>query len=362
MRHGFRKYIALWIILILIGSVLFFPFKIQFNFRSSSWIQPLKKWSVRTDLEGNFYSELENFETGAVEQSTSYRFDRGDIATLQLAEGVRNNAYVIQDDTVGWLYSRMMEEKIKQLENLILVHKQLLNSSQTGEKAEIVENLRQKMILAEQQYDFASKNYERSKVLFEDSVITANEYEIAETAFLTAATNIGIAKSEYEIAITGEKPEEIKLIEEQILAYEDEIRFLKETKTSYLLTSPISGKLVFNNYLPEHYEYLSVTDTAGYILYIPVKVQYRPYLYDNMTVEIIVPGSNERLKAKVFDISDKVDNIVANMIVYQVVFVKALIENKSPVIAPGMSVQSVLSGDRVTIKEYIRRSIDIHFR
>ncbi len=87
-------------------------------------------------------------------------------------------------DTVGWLYSRLVDERITQLENLLIVQKQLLNTSATGEKTEIIENLRQKMLLAEQQYDFARKNYLRSETLFNDSVITASEFELAETAFL----------------------------------------------------------------------------------------------------------------------------------------------------------------------------------
>ncbi len=50
-----------------------------------------KKWSLRTDLEGNFYGELENFQSGAIEQSTSYRFERGDIVKLKLRHGLTNN-------------------------------------------------------------------------------------------------------------------------------------------------------------------------------------------------------------------------------------------------------------------------------
>ncbi len=335
--------------------------KVQFRFKSNSWIQPKKKWSLRTDLEGNFYGELENFQSGAIEQSTSYRFERGDIVKLKLRHGLTNNDELRAGDTVGWLYSRLVDERITQLENLLIVQKQLLNTSATGEKTEIIENLRQKMLLAEQQYDFARKNYLRSEALFNDSVITASEFELAETAFLTATTNIDIAKSEYGIASTGAKPEEINLIKEQILAYENEINFLLDTKTNYLLTTPITGKISFTHYIPEQLEYLTVTDTSDYILYIPVKALYKPYLQNNMHVEIDMPGSKERFQASVFDISDKVDNVITNSIVYQVVFMKAKVLNSSPLITTGSSVRSTLYGDKITLREYIKRTIDIYF-
>ncbi len=361
MRYRYRKYLALLIVLSIIGIILFFPLKVQFNFRSNSWINPVKKWSLRSDLEGNFYSELQNFSTGAIEKSTSYRFDRSDIATLKLSDGMANNAGVGAGDTVGWLYSRLVEERISQLENLLEVQKKLLESNVAGEKSEIIENLRQKKLLAEQQYDYARKNYLRSEALFRDSVITAFEFDIDETAFQTAKTNVDIAKSDYEIAVTGVKPEEIKLIEQQILAYENELEFLNETRKTYLLTSPINGKLVFNHHLPEQMEYVAVSDTSGYMLYVPVKIQYRLYLRKNMEIEVIIPGSSERLQARITDISDKVDNILTNMVAYQVVFVKAEILNNSPLIVPGLSVQSIFKGEKITLREYIARTINIYF-
>ncbi len=362
MRYQHRRYIALSIVLVIIGVIWFVPFKTQFNIRTSSWVQPLKKWSLRTDLEGNFYSELENFETGAKELATSYRFERGDIATLKLAGGMANNTFINSGDTLGMLHSRIVDERIVQLENLMAVEKQLLNSSLAGEKLEILESLKKKLQLAEQQYDFAYKNYERFESLYKDKAVTASEFEIAETAFNTANTNIEIAKSEYESAVTGVKPEEIRLIKEQIQAYDIEINFLEDTKKRFLLTAPISGNLMFNHYLPEQMEYISLSDTSAYILYIPVKVRYRPYLKKNMLVSLKVPGSNQALQAEVYDISDKVENLVTNMVVHQVVFVKAHIISQSPLLCAGVSLQSTLKGDRVTLREYISRTVDIFFR
>lgn len=358
MMHRYRKYLALVVVLALIAVVYFWPFKVDFNFRSTGWIQPHKKWSLRADLEGNFYGDLTNYATGAIELSTSYRFERGDIATLSVREGLANNVVVNAGDTVGYLYSRLVEERLKQLQNLVAVERQLLKSSSTGEKPEILQNLKQKLTLAQQHFDFARKNYERSLFLFQDSVITATEFELAETDYLSAITNIEIARSEYDVALTGVKPEEIRMIEEQIRSYESEIDFLMETKSKYLILSPVSGKIVFNQFIPEQTEYISITDTSNYILNIPVKVQYRPYLISNGMVEFSVPGVSQSFQAKVFDISDNVVLLISS----QVFFVKAIITDKSPLVAQGLSVQCTFHGDEITIWEYLKRSLDIFFR
>jgi hypothetical protein len=356
--HRYRKYLALILFLVLIAGIWYLPFKVNFKFRSTGWIQPQKKWSLRADLEGNFYGDLINYETGAVELSTSYRFERGDIATLSVREGLANNVIVNAGDTIGYLYSRLVEERLKQLQNLLAVEQKLLQSSSAGEKPEILQNLKQKLTFAEQQFDFARKNYDRSLILYQDSVITATEFELAETDYLSAITNIDIAKSEYEAGLTGSKPEEIRMIEEQIRAYASEIDFLQETKSKYLILSPVTGKIVFNQFIPEQTEYISITDTSNYILNIPVKVQYKPYLISNGSVEFSVPGVSQSFHAKVFDIADNAVLLIST----QVFFVKAIVTESSPLVAQGLSVQCTFYGEEITISEYINRSLDIFFR
>ncbi len=358
MRYLYRKYLALIVFLILIGLVLVIPIKIAFNFRSTALIHPIRQWTLRTDLDGNFYGELKNFSSGAIQLSTSYRFERGDIATLVLSDGLANNIIVEHGDTLGYLYSRLVDERIQKLQNLLAVENKQLQSSATGEKIEIVDNLKQKLTLAEQQYDLSRRNFERSKILYRDSVITTNDFEIAENEYLSSLTNIEIAKSEYEIASTGQKPEEIKLIEEKIASYKNEIEFLEETKKSYLLTSPVSGRMVFNHYLPNQTEYISITDTTAFILYIPVKFPYKAYLSNKMKIHFSIPGATEQLIAEIFDVSDRVEIIKSN----QIVFVKALIKTSSPVIVPGLNVECVFMGDDITLKEYIKRTLDIFFK
>jgi len=354
MRFRFRKYLLLAILLLIIG-IFFLPFKVPFSFHATGFIFPIKKWSIKTDLNGNYESELKNLKSGAVEDLTSYKFDRGDIAKLSLIPDLVNNSFVQAGDTIGYITSRFLDEKIQNLQNMIDVESKLLESSVTGQKESILENLRQKLIYAEQLYDFAKINYDRSSALFQDSVIPQSEFDIAKNSFDNAKTSIEIAKSEYEVAQTGVKPEDVKLIEERISSYTKEMYFYRKMKNDYVLISPIAGKIVIDLYSVEPVEYISITDTSEYILYSPIKNMYRVYLKPESKVDFAIPGTNATASAQIIEIGSNAEFIFRN----QVVFIISRIENPSDDIYPGLSVEMKYTCDEITIWEYAGRSLSL---
>jgi hypothetical protein len=358
MRYRLRRYIALIIVVALIGTIYFLPFTFPFTFRSNSLIYPSKIWNLRSDTDGNFYGEIKNYRTGVVETSISYRFERGDITNLQVNEKINQNPIIQKGDTLGLLSSRLIDERIEQLENLIAVDERLLQSSRAGEKEEIVINLQQKLLLAGRQFDLALKKYERMKTLYDEKVVAPDAFESAENDYQIAQTNVEIARSDYEIAQTGLKPEALLVIEERITRYKREIDFLKETQKQYLILSPLSGKLIANQFSQTQYDYISISDTSEYILYAAVKYSYLPYLNDKMFVSFALQSTDEAIEAEIFDISDRVEHFFGN----QIVFVKAKVLSSNGAALTGLSVQAKFHGEPVTLREFIRRTIEIFIR
>ncbi|MDO8898051.1 MAG: hypothetical protein Q7V19_10405 [Bacteroidales bacterium] len=358
MSYRYKKLIPLGLVLLILGGLFFLPLKIPFSFQSMGLLNPAEKWIIRTDLDGNFYSELKNFNSGVIVQSTSYRFERGDIASLYFSKDITNNASINKGDTIGILSSRLVEDRIQKLESQMVVWNQQLQSQKSGEKEAVVEELRQKLVFAQQQFELTKKNFDRSQILFLDSLIAREKFESAETEFLTAKTNIEIAQSSYNAVISGAKPEAIRLVEEQILASEKELHFLKETKQKYVLLSPMSGKLVLNQYLPKEIEYMSIIDTTAFILYAPVKFHYRPYLSYELKVDLTIPGTDQTVQAEIFDFTEHVEIISSN----QVIFVKARISDPPAALIPGLSVKCKFAGEPVTLREYVKRTLDIFLR
>jgi len=357
MKFRYRKFFLLTILLLFIG-VFFLPVKIPFSFRATGIVYPVKKWSLKTDMNGNYEGELKNYKTGVIEDLTSYKFRRGDIARLQLMPYFENNSFVKEGDTLGYIYSKYMDEQIEDLNNNLNVETKLLESSASGEKESILENLNQKLIYAQEQFDLTRKNYDRTKILFQDSLIPQSEYEISESAYENAKTAIQIARSEYEVARTGAKPEDLRLIQERIDSYKNEIEFYNEMKKDYVLKSPFSGKMIFDLYSLNPVEYISITDTSEYILYAPIKFNYRSYLKLNSVVGFTVPGTETSLIARVMEISNNVEFIKTS----QVVFTMSQIDDPSDIIFPGLTVQCKFVCDQVSPWEYAKRTLNIFMR
>ncbi len=357
MKLRYKKYLSLIVLLLVIG-VFFLPFRIPYAFRATAIVYPVKKWCIKSDQDGNFVGELKNFKTGLIKNITNYKFERGDIASLSLLPVFKNNTFIQQNDTFGYIRSMFVEEKIQKFDNLILVEEAQLISSRTGEKASVVESLLQRLQLSKQQYGLCMKNYERALILFQDSVIPPNEFDNFETEYNNAFTNVNIARSEYESAKTGEKPEEIRLIREKINSYKKELAFYKYLESKYVLTSPFSGKVVIDLYSYNPEEFLCITDTSDYLLYALVKFNHRPYMNFNTNVEFRVPSTETMVTAHIFEISNNVDIIDSR----QIVFTMAQIDNPSDLIFPGLTVQCKFICDTITLWEYSKRTLNIFIR
>ncbi len=366
MKIRYKKYLLL-VILLLIVILFLLPIKVPFTFRTTAIVYPIKKWSLKTDSDGSFEGQLINYKTGVIEDLANYKFERGDIARLRLMPYLENNSFIKKGDTLGFIHSQFLDEKIQQLENAIEVESKMLASSKAGEKEPVVENLRQKMINASVNYDFAKKNFERAQILIKDSVIPDTEFELVENQYNNALSNVELTKSEYQVAITGIKPEEISLIEERITSYQKELLLSQQLKKEYVLAAPFDGKMIFDLYSlsQKPQDYISVTDTSFYVLYAPVKFNYRFYVDRQSNIEFTIPGTDQEMNAKIFEISNNVELISNGVNVAsstQVIFVFAEIIGESQHIYPGLTVQCQFVCDNISLWEYAGRTLNIFMR
>jgi len=358
MLYRFKRYIPLVIFLCVIGALLFIPVKVPFSFRAVGLIHPVKKWSLKTDFDGNYVSELRNYSQGIAESIISYRFERGDIASLIVNPAIIDKKSISMNDTVGIISSRFVLEQIYQKENQIAIEIKLLQSSVSAEKDEIIEELRQKVNLATHAFDYASAQFERIELLYNDSIIATTEYETGEANFLTSKSDLEIARAAYNTALTGVKPGEARLIEEKIKTLQNELDFLKQTNDSYKLLSPIGGQLEFNAAMNETGEYISIIDTNSFIIYAPVKLQFLPYLTKDFKMSFIINGTQKTMGATIYEIGNKLENIGSQ----QVVFIKARVSDPSQIIVNGLKVDCTFSGNDIALREYIKRTLKIYLQ
>jgi hypothetical protein len=351
--HFNRRYILIIILLLAVLSV-FLPITVRYNFYTSAKIYPLKEWKLtRGETEG-FWSQSYNYETNALSDFKNYRFERGDISELKMKHNIQTDTLINKDDTVAFIDSWFIENEIVRLKDLRDIEQANLSVVSTGEKQPMIDHAQRKYDYAVEQLELQKKNYERQHKLFLDSVITLSEEEAYENALKLAQINTEVASNELIALKTGEKDQVQGLTEQKILSYDKEIERLEEQKKQYTILSPLGGLL---SYDPSLGGILKVSDISYLVLKIPVPYRNSVYLSKLHSVRFSTPDDKITIGATFKGFDENV-SMIQNQ---QVVIAKAVTNEFSPGIYPGMVVKCRIYCDRVSLFEYIKRNFMLSF-
>jgi hypothetical protein len=352
----FNRRTVLLLLLILAIIVLFLPIKVYYSFDSAALVFPSKEWNLKRIADDSYISELVDHETNVMSNLMSYKFDRGDVAEVRIDEKLISGQYVKRYDTVAVIHSFFVENEIVSLKNLKNIEEAALKMTETGEKQTLIDQSQQRQVFAQQQLDLAEKNYIRYKKLYQDSIISLVEFELYENQYQLAKTNVQIANNELLSLESGAKNEEIEYIRRKIEGYEKEVQSLEAMKETYFINPPIDGIISFNKVAGC---IISVSDTNRYILRIPVKINNIQYLNRISGIKFVVPGYTEKTEASFmgFEGNVKIDSTTSQ----QLIIAKALVSKGIPGIFPGMAVSCKVYCDKITIFDFLRRSIKLKF-
>ena len=350
----FNRRIVLLIILCLAVVVLFLPIKVHYSFDATAIVYPTKEWYFSRGQDDSYISELHNFKTNVISHLKGYKFERGDIAELNLKEDLVAGDIITETDTIAYIHSYDIETEIIELESLIAVEQASLNANLAGEKKTLIDQAQQSLQYAKQQLVLEEKNYNRQLKLHNDSIISQAEFEIYENAYYLAEINVQIAYNELLSIETGRKSEEIEYIIKKIDSYSREIELMKKQKSQYYIIPPISGKLSFNTVLNG---LVTISDFSQFLLKIPVKVYNIQYLNRISGIRFSIPGYDDEMEASFIDLDENV-NLLANQ---QMVIAKALVNESVQGIYAGMAVQCSVICDEITIFEFLKRGIRLKF-
>ena len=350
----FNRRFILLIILVLALITMFLPIKVHYSFQSTALVYPANEWFFKRGQDDSFISELHNNETSAVSKIKSYKFERGDIAEVQMREGLASDDFISSEDTIGYIHSYDIENELIRLKNEKEVEKAAIKAGMVGEKQELIDRAMEEIEYAKQQLNLESKNYERQRKLFNDSIISQAEIDLNENSYRLAEINLQLAKSELQALKTGDKQEDIDYLIEKVNAYEREIKTLESLKNQYYIIPPINGIISYKNTIDG---IITIMDTSRFILKIPVKVHNIQFLERISAIKFSIPGHNAEIDASYIDLDENV-SLLSNQ---QMVVAKAIINKKIRNIYPGMAVQCEVICDEITIFEFLTRNLLLRF-
>lgn len=334
--------------------VLFLPIKVNYSFDATALVYPTKEWYFSRGQDDSYISELHDFRTNVISNLKGYKFERGDIAEVDVRQDIKAGDIISTTDTIAFIHSFDIESEIIELESLIAVEKASLNVNLAGEKKTLIDEAQQQLEYAKQQLVLEEKNFNRQFKLYNDSVISLAEFEIYQNSYYLSEINVQIAKNEFLSIESGSKSEEIKYIIEKIDAYEREIELLERQRSQYYIVPPISGKLSFNTVMNG---LVTVSDFSQFLLKIPVKVYNIQYLDRISGISFSIPGYDDEMEAVFLDLDENV-NLLANQ---QMVIAKALVNKNVQGIYAGMAVPCSVICDEITIFEFLKRGIRLKF-
>jgi multidrug efflux pump subunit AcrA (membrane-fusion protein) len=324
----------------------------HYSFQATSLVYPAKEWYLKKAADDSYVSELHDFEADVISHMIAYKFERGDISELLLNTGFSTDDFVKKGDTVAYIRSYLIDNEIVRLRNMKEVEKAYISVSNTGAKKELIDEAEKEYEFAKLKLSLEQKNFKRQQKLFQDSIISEADFEVAENAFHLAKVNVQIAESELISIQTGKKAEEISLIYQKIDSYANQIENLEKLLDQYYIKPPISGRL---RYSTSNSGIISVSDTGRYILKIPVKVNNIQYLTSISGIRFSVPGYDDEIEASFAGLDNNV-NVAANE---QMLIAKAVINLKLKSVYPGMAVQCEVICDKITIFEFLKRGIHL---
>lgn len=350
----FTRRQVLYLILLFIVIVFLLPIKIPYRFEATAVVFPLKEWYLTKGQDDSYISELRNFQTDVLSNLKSYKFNRGDISEVIMKKDLQTGTPVEAGDTIAEIHSFFISNELSRVHNELAIEQSALKVESSGQKQEVIDQAFQEYTRATQQFDLEEKRFLRQKKLYTDSIIASERFEEAENAYKLAGINIEITRQAMLSAKSGGKPENIQLILQRIEALRHEIRTLEELKAQYIIVPPISGLASYNH---QENEIISICDTSGFILKIPVRLKDLRYLNQIKSIRFSIPGRSQEVDAEFISVEGNVQYMDNR----QMALAKALIRDGHPSVYPGMTVKCKVVCDKISLFNYMKRGLKINF-
>lgn len=195
---------------------------------------------MRSNASGGVESFLINNQSGQVEKYSIFNFDRGDIVDLML---FTSNTLVNKGDTIASFSSSRFSETLIEVNLTLAELKGELNVLESGEKKEVVAEMKSRLSVAQKRLETQQKIYSRAENLLERQIISQEEFDIIEGQLELYRAETQVAKDALTVVQSGSKEEEINAVLMQINSAEKYAERLKGKIGRSEVISPIDGKI-----------------------------------------------------------------------------------------------------------------------
>lgn len=294
VKNDQKIFLGVLVVLSLVVLFLLSQLKISHSIDISGQILPIRELILIRDTNGNLSHTLFNHLYNFVENCSVINFERGDLGQFSLSSQFYLHSRVVKGDTLGRFFSNELSRLLAQLRGELEVEKSLLYFYLTGEKSSIIEEAQQQLWQTRVLADEKQKIYERQQALFDKGLVSQEELEIARSIAEQYRLSVKAMEARLETVSTGAKSAQLDLSRKRIQALENQIHTLELREQTFILLSPISGRLI-HSMAPD--TALIVVDTTSMIVKMMVKLHDLPYVTNSARVDVKDSRTGQKYEA-----------------------------------------------------------------
>jgi hypothetical protein len=338
-----------WILLFIVGSIIYFiPIKIPSDISISGKVYPAKQWVLYAGSNGQFMDTEIDLVAGVSNVYSSREFMRGDDVRFEIYPEILSKTVIEKGDVIGKIYSNETHTLLNTARQELKVEEALLQTYETGEKEEDI-------IFAEKNLEYAKIDaevqlleYNRQKILYDQKVISDQEFDEQKRLLGLKQAQVAINEAELQSLRSGKKSSEVEYVKAEIEKIKSDIADLEMKLQLHTITSPITG--IFRNSFSA--DTLMVIESAHeLIIKMPVSLKDRNRVFIGQKANCSIYGLKGEFSSEVVDISNYVGVAGGK----QIFIVTAKIIESQVEILPGVVFKGKLSGDKVLLRDYIRK-------
>lgn len=248
--HWIKKNgIVISVVLVVVILILILPIKITNTINVQANIIPAREWILQKADDGSIQIIDKDHRKNIVHTVSAYQVVRGDFIEFHMNEKLADKDIIEKNELIGRIESIETERQLAGLKKELGEAKSYLLVSQTGEKETVVKMAEEVVNKMRIQLENQNKIVERKRRLFENNIISEEEYEIEKNMADLYKYELLEAKANLADLQTGAKPEEIALYKKLVTTTKMEIQRINQLMDKFTLRSPMDGWIyrVFSN-------------------------------------------------------------------------------------------------------------------
>ncbi len=204
------------------------------TFRLNSLDNGVHRWSLRSGWAA---------EGEALVREQVLELERSDLVELEIDPQLSPGDVVQEGQTVAWLRSPRDERRLAELRAMQGELQAQMNLLQAGQRAEEVQEARQRVRLADAAWEGHRSELERVRRLHAEGALSDAELEQTEVQNRLLALELEVAQAALQVAGSSARPEAIQAVQARIEALAARVAELEHRLDGETIKSPITGLL-----------------------------------------------------------------------------------------------------------------------